>query len=115
MKPPGALVYANVTADLLRTVNEVKAELIAQITSMVRWREISAKIIEHKPGLLVELGPGNTLRGLIIRWLRHQTDPARLSRWTESTHLTDTASELRATLQALDSYSHQSLNPEPPP
>ncbi len=101
MRAPGVPVYGNVGADLLRTVEAIKAELTAQITSPVRWREISAKIITADPGLLVEIGPGKTLGGLILRWLRKHADAKTLSRWMESIHLHGSVKDLRLTREAL--------------
>jgi len=51
----------SVDADVL------KQRLIQQITSSVRWREISLSLPENGIERVVEIGPGNVLTGLIKR------------------------------------------------
>jgi len=103
MHNPAIPVYGNVEAEILRTAQQVKNELIAQITSPIRWREIVGGILEWDPGQLVEVGPGDTLKGLVLRWVRYHSDAETHARWKDAIHLTGTVEQLRTTLQALGS------------
>ncbi|MDR1102910.1 MAG: [acyl-carrier-protein] S-malonyltransferase, partial [Tannerella sp.] len=43
----------------------IKANLIAQLTSPVRWTQSVQNMIADGADLFIELGPGNVLQGLI--------------------------------------------------
>lgn len=64
---PRATFIANKTAEPMTDVNEIKAELVYQMTHGVRWRE--TVITMHRLGITeqVEIGPGNVLTGLVSR------------------------------------------------
>lgn len=64
IKTPSARFLSNKTADVLNDTNEIKEELIYQMTHGVRWRESVLKM--HDLGIteMVEIGPGNVLTGL---------------------------------------------------
>jgi [acyl-carrier-protein] S-malonyltransferase len=63
---PSAPVYANVTAEPVRTASRARELLIEQLTAPVRWSELVSRLAAHFPGaLFVELGPGNVLTGLV--------------------------------------------------
>lgn len=57
----------NATAGLHTAADEVSANLIAQITSTVRWRESMALLAEQGVTQVVELGVGKVLAGLVSR------------------------------------------------
>ena len=64
---PSATFIANKTAEPITDINEIKAELVYQMTHGVRWRE--TVITMHRLGITeqVEIGPGNVLTGLASR------------------------------------------------
>lgn len=64
---PSATFIANKTAEPMTDINEIKAELVYQMTHGVRWRETVMTM--HRLGITeqVEIGPGNVLTGLAPR------------------------------------------------
>ncbi len=64
---PNATFIANKTAAPMMDVNEIKDELVYQMTHGVRWRESVMEM--HKLGITeqIEIGPGNVLTGLAGR------------------------------------------------
>ncbi len=67
IRQPSATFIANKTAEPMTDVNEIKAELVYQMTHGVRWRETVMTI--HRLGITeqIEIGPGNVLTGLASR------------------------------------------------
>lgn len=63
--PPLCPVYQNVTACAVTQVEEIRTNLIAQLTGPVRWTQSIQAM--HADGIqrFVEAGPGNVLQGLI--------------------------------------------------
>ena len=64
---PKAKFISNKTADVLMNPNEIKDELVYQMTHGVRWRESVLKMHELGITEMVEIGPGNVLTGLAAR------------------------------------------------
>jgi len=64
---PRIPVIGNVQAQPLATVAEIRAELVAQLTSSVRWTASIAAMIEAGVTRFVEIGPGAVLAGLVKR------------------------------------------------
>lgn len=62
---PGIPVVANVTADFVRTGPEVKALLVRQVYSPVRWEESVRLLVSAGITAVVEIGPGKVLSGLV--------------------------------------------------
>lgn len=64
---PNAVFISNKTADAMTQPEEIKEELIYQMTHGVRWRESVLKM--HELGIhdMIEIGPGNVLTGLAGR------------------------------------------------
>jgi [acyl-carrier-protein] S-malonyltransferase len=58
-------VYQNVDACPQTDPQTIKANLIAQLTSPVRWTQIAENMIAGGAGHFIELGPGSVLQGLI--------------------------------------------------
>ncbi len=58
-------VYQNVNAKSVIEPNEIKENLIAQLTSPVRWTEIVVNMINDGANNFTEVGPGKVLQGLI--------------------------------------------------
>lgn len=62
---PRCPVYQNVDALPYTSPQEIKANLIAQLTSPVRWTATIKKMMENGASEFTECGPGNVLQGLI--------------------------------------------------
>lgn len=58
-------IYQNVDAKAYSNPEEIKKNLIAQLTSPVRWTQIMHNMIADGAGHFTELGPGTVLQGLI--------------------------------------------------
>ncbi|WP_306353779.1 ACP S-malonyltransferase [Flavobacterium sp. '19STA2R22 D10 B1'] len=58
-------VYQNVTASAVSDPNEIKKNLIIQLTAPVRWTQSVQQMIADGATLFTEVGPGNVLQGLI--------------------------------------------------
>ena len=65
--PPSVPVIANVSAEPLSSVAEVKQEMVAQLTSPVRWTASVQEMLNRGVQRFVEVGPGNVLTGLVRR------------------------------------------------
>lgn len=64
---PTCPVYQNVTALPASDPEEIRQNLLAQLTSPVRWTQSVRKMIEDGATEFVEFGPGSTLQGLVKR------------------------------------------------
>jgi [acyl-carrier-protein] S-malonyltransferase len=62
---PVCPVYQNVDALPYTDPAAIKKNLIAQLTSPVRWTQISRNMIADGAATFIEVGPGNILQGLI--------------------------------------------------
>ena len=60
-------VVANVTADFVYDVDDIRDCLERQIAGSVRWQESVARMVDDGVTLFVELGAGKVLSGLIKR------------------------------------------------
>ena len=60
-------VISNVTADYEKTPDEIKSNLVKQLTSPVRWEESIRKIAGQGVDTFFEIGPGKVLKGLLRR------------------------------------------------
>lgn len=69
-KTPVCPVYQNVTAQPSTDPQEIKANLLAQLTAPVRWTQSVRNMSADGAGEFIELGPGNVLQGLIAKILR---------------------------------------------
>jgi [acyl-carrier-protein] S-malonyltransferase len=57
-------VYQNVNAKAVTDPNEIKQNLIAQLTGPVKWTQIMQQMIADGCTEVVEVGPGKVLQGL---------------------------------------------------
>lgn len=62
---PACPVYQNVDALPQQDAEVIKQNLIAQLTSPVRWTQIVRNMLADGVGEFTELGPGNVLQGLV--------------------------------------------------
>ncbi len=58
-------VYQNVTANPVTDPSEIKKNLVAQLTSPVRWTQTVQNMIANGLTEMVEVGPGAVLQGLL--------------------------------------------------
>jgi [acyl-carrier-protein] S-malonyltransferase len=61
---PNCPVYQNVTASAVTDPEEIKANLIAQLTAPVRWTQTMQQMIADGATSVTEVGPGKVLQGL---------------------------------------------------
>ncbi len=64
---PVCPIYQNYTASGSSDPEEIKKNLIAQLTAPVRWTQTIENMIADGAGHFVELGPGKVLQGLILK------------------------------------------------
>lgn len=64
-KTPVCPVYQNVTAQPSTDPDTIKKNLLAQLTSPVKWTQSVKNMIADGAGYFMEIGPGNVLQGLI--------------------------------------------------
>lgn len=62
---PTCPIYQNVTASAVSNQEEIKANLISQLTAPVRWTQSVQQMIADGASLFTEVGPGNVLQGLV--------------------------------------------------
>ena len=60
-------VYQNVTALPATDPEEIKANLLAQLTSSVKWTQSVRNMIGNGADTFIELGPGQVLQGLVAK------------------------------------------------
>ena len=58
-------VYQNITTTAVSNPDEIKKNLIAQLTGPVKWTQSVQNMIKDGASNFVEVGPGKTLQGLI--------------------------------------------------
>lgn len=66
-RTPICPVYQNVTALPSADPEEIKANLLAQLTSPVRWTQSIRNMLADGAGHFIELGPGKVLQGLVAK------------------------------------------------
>ncbi len=62
---PVCPIYQNVNAMAITDPEQIKINLIAQLTSPVRWTQIIEKMIADGATTFIEVGPGSVLQGLV--------------------------------------------------
>ena len=60
-------VYQNVNAARVTEADEIKKNLVAQLTAPVRWTQIVKNMLADGATSFVELGPGSVLQGLVSK------------------------------------------------
>lgn len=60
-------VYQNVTAAATSDPSEIKANLLAQLTSPVRWTQSVRNMLKDGASHFIEVGPGKVLQGLVAK------------------------------------------------
>ena len=64
---PACAVYQNVAAKAIMDKEEIKQNLIDQLTSAVRWTQSVQSMIADGASKFTEAGPGKVLQGLILK------------------------------------------------
>jgi len=62
---PVCPIYQNVTASAVTSADEIKQNLIKQLTAPVKWTQTVQQMITDGATLFTEVGPGNVLQGLV--------------------------------------------------
>tara|TARA_R110002050_G_scaffold123023_16_gene241656 strand:+ start:3216 stop:4109 length:894 start_codon:yes stop_codon:yes gene_type:complete len=62
---PNCPIYQNVTAKAVTDENEIKANLISQLTAPVRWTQSVQQMVKDGASNFTEVGPGKVLQGLV--------------------------------------------------
>jgi [acyl-carrier-protein] S-malonyltransferase len=62
---PSCPVYQNVTASAITNPDEIKENLVAQLTAPVRWTQTMQQMIADGVSSFTEVGPGKVLQGLV--------------------------------------------------
>lgn len=60
-------VYANVTGLPVTSADDIRTNLLAQVTAPVRWEDSMRNMLQDGLTRFVEVGPGNVLSGLLKR------------------------------------------------
>ena len=63
-------VYTNVTAEILKSENDIVPTLAKQVVSSVRWEHIIRNMYDAGADTFIELGPGKTLCGFVKRTVK---------------------------------------------
>ncbi|WP_299126811.1 ACP S-malonyltransferase [uncultured Winogradskyella sp.] len=72
---PNCPIYQNVTASAITDENEIKANLILQLTAPVRWTQSVQQMIADGATHFTEVGPGKVLQGLVKK-IHRETETA---------------------------------------
>jgi len=70
---PVCSVYQNSVAKAVMDANEIKVNLIDQLTSPVRWTQSVVAMIADGASTFTEAGPGKVLQGLILKINKEMT------------------------------------------
>ncbi|WP_304233248.1 ACP S-malonyltransferase [Jiulongibacter sediminis] len=62
---PSCPIYQNATASASTEVDEIKKNLIAQLTAPVKWTQSVQKMVTDGASSFTECGPGKVLQGLV--------------------------------------------------
>ena len=90
MRAPAVPLIANVTAAPVSDPDTIRAQLVEQVTGMVRWRESVEFMVSDGIDTLVEIGSGKVLSGLARRINREL-----------ATHSVETPEDVEALLKVL--------------
>ena len=64
-RKPMIPVYQNITTTAISNPEEIKQNLIKQLTGPVKWTQSVQNMIKDGASVFIEVGPGKTLQGLI--------------------------------------------------
>lgn len=76
---PGCPIYQNVVATAVTDSEEIKQNLIAQLTAPVKWTQSIQNMMKDGATKFIEVGPGNVLQGLVKKIDRSfETEKAKI-------------------------------------
>ncbi|MFT0713357.1 ACP S-malonyltransferase [Flagellimonas lutimaris] len=79
-KTPGCPIYQNVTTTAVSDAEEIKKNLILQLTAPVKWTQSVQQMVKDGATSFVEVGPGKVLQGLVKKIHREaETSSATVS------------------------------------
>ena len=79
-KKPSCPIYQNVTTTAVSNPDEIKKNLMLQLTSAVRWTQSVQQMVKDGATSFVEVGPGKVLQGLVKKIHREaETSSAAVS------------------------------------
>jgi [acyl-carrier-protein] S-malonyltransferase len=64
---PVCAIYQNIAARAVMGKEEIKQNLIEQLTGAVRWTQSVQSMIEDGASMFTEVGPGKVLQGLVLK------------------------------------------------
>lgn len=70
-------IYQNYVAQAVTNPEEIKKNLIAQLTAPVRWTESVEQMVADGADTFIEVGPGNVLQGLVKKIAKDVTTEGR--------------------------------------
>ena len=80
---PNCPIYQNVTASAVTDENEIKENLISQLTAPVRWTQSVQQMIADGATHFTEVGPGKVLQGLVKK-INSEAETASATLQTEA-------------------------------
>lgn len=82
LQAPTVPVLGNLTARPLETEEDIRRELVEQLTGSVRWTESVRYMLDQGVRSFVEFGPGTVLTGLIKR-IDRKTRRINVANWSD--------------------------------
>jgi [acyl-carrier-protein] S-malonyltransferase len=80
IKEPVCPIFQNISAKAYKDPENIKHNLIAQLTGAVRWTQTIQHMLEYGATSFTEVGPGNVLQGLVKKVDRQmETNSASLT------------------------------------
>jgi len=64
---PKCPIYQNVPTTAVTNANDIKKNLISQLTSPVKWTQSVQNMVKDGASLFTEVGPGKVLQGLVMK------------------------------------------------
>lgn len=64
---PKCPIYQNVSTTAVTNANDIKKNLISQLTSPVKWTQSVQNMVKDGASLFTEVGPGKVLQGLVMK------------------------------------------------
>lgn len=71
LKTPVVPVAQNYTGEFVKSVDEIRSNLVSQVSGSVRWEACVHTLVGTGTVNIIEFGPGNVLTGLIKRTVAH--------------------------------------------
>lgn len=90
---PYCPIYQNVCAIAVKDAAQIKANLLKQLTSPVRWTETVRNMIADGADRFIEIGPGSVLRGMLKRIAPEKMSSGEISGEDGSAIIRQTAPE----------------------